>query len=335
MQHADLRETVERQLGTLELLQAVYCAEEELVLLPETEVVVPQLQAWTENPSTPTPQKLPAELSFLLTLQADDNWSLPASIDHPQLIVEITLPVIPSSSLVIGKNSRPILRLRQPSWLSRAEHDQLGAAHLPPPEEVDEEVDDLGYVMASVDRLHSQLRALAPTLTSSTPNLAPAEASSTPSKTVLRTWHHLPSLSTRAKRAELVSYAQSHSPALTGFVLAGKPGLVVLEHPLPAPTPTPHDLAKASASLDAYWSAIKSRSWADIPSSHKKVSERLREVGPRAWAEMTEVTRTEEVGGVRMGGEKGNRQDLASVARYLEGKGVGGRLERVLGAEWS
>lgn len=54
----------------------------------------------------------------------------------------------------------------------------------------------------------------------------------TTTKLVYRSWSHLPALNTREKRGELVEYAALHDPPLTGFVLAGKPALVVLEYPL-------------------------------------------------------------------------------------------------------
>ncbi|KZO93201.1 hypothetical protein CALVIDRAFT_260045 [Calocera viscosa TUFC12733] len=329
---------LEQQLGTLELLRAVYCAEGELTLEADTERVVSEAERWLASRASPPPAQLASGLPLLLTLRTEDNWQLPTSLTGPELQVDIFLPPCPFSG---SGHERPGLRLRQPAWLSRAEHDQLAASLLPPAQgegsaEDEDEVDsdDLTYIMSSIDRLHSALRSLAPTLSLSPTPTADLPTPPVPlSPTVLRTWHHLPSLSTRSKRAELVTYATSHTPALTGFVLAGKPGLVVLEHPLP-PSPSPSEIASASTSLDSYWSTIKSHSWADIPSSHKKVSERLREVAPRAWRAMSEVTRSEEVGGPRMAGEKANRQDVASVGRWLDGLGLGGRLERVLGAEW-
>ncbi|EJT97566.1 hypothetical protein DACRYDRAFT_111609 [Dacryopinax primogenitus] len=336
-----MRNAIERQLGTLELLTAVYCAEGELILQSETGALLPSLKAWTEHPSSPLPSPFPSELKLLLNIKAEDH---PGQV----LKIDILLPLSPAQP------QRPKLKLRQPVWLSRSESERLAEVLSVSPhredeqrgdgcgeeEEKEEGEDDLGWIMSSLDRLQAALPSLSSspaTPSPASPPLTPitqTSAQPTPPSQVLRTWHHLPSLSTRSKRTDLVQYAQSHHPPLTGFVLAGKPGLVVLEYPLP-PSPIQADLSLASAALDRYWSTIRSQSWADIPPSHKKVSERLREVGQGAFGDMREVTRAQEVGGERMGGEKGNRQDLASVGRWLEGCGVGGRLERVLGAEWT
>lgn len=61
---------------------------------------------------------------------------------------------------------------------------------------------------------------------------------------------HLPSLSTRSKRQDLVNYASSYD--ITGIVSAGKPGLLILEGP-------------SVSAVEAYLSYIKTHSWADIP----------------------------------------------------------------------
>lgn len=65
-----------------------------------------------------------------------------------------------------------------------------------------------------------------------------------------RIWMHLPSLSTRSKRQDLVDYASSYG--ITGIVSAGKPGLLILEGP-------------SASAVESYLSFIKTHSWADIP----------------------------------------------------------------------
>lgn len=130
---------------------------------------------------------------------------------------------------------------------------------------------------------------------------------------------HLPSLSTKSKRDDLVSYAPNYS--ITGIVHAGKPALVILE------APTSND-------VEAYLSDIKTYSWADIPSSHKKISERLREENlrpeDRVFQDMQEIT--EEINVKGMKGVRGNRGDLGALRDWLIAKGLSGdNLSTVLG----
>ena len=66
---------------------------------------------------------------------------------------------------------------------------------------------------------------------------------------------HLPSLSTRSKRQDLVSYAASYE--ITGIVSAGKPGLLILEGP-------------SANVIELYLSYIKTHSWADVPAGQRK-----------------------------------------------------------------
>ncbi|KAI8835802.1 hypothetical protein BJ741DRAFT_606988, partial [Chytriomyces cf. hyalinus JEL632] len=118
-----------------------------------------------------------------------------------------------------------------------------------------------------------------------------------------RCWFLLISLSTPSKRDELVAWAPQYN--LSGFVLAGKPGLVCLEG--------------ARKDIDAYMSEIKSVSWADVPSHQKKISLVLTEtIGMRKFSDMSEITDL-----FSMHGKRGNRADLGQVREWMESKGVG------------
>jgi hypothetical protein len=110
----------------------------------------------------------------------------------------------------------------------------------------------------------------------------------------------------------MVDWAPSYS--LTGFVLAGKPGLLCLEG--------------SASSIDAYMNEIKTVSWGDIPSYQKKVSERYREteVVERAFGEMSEIT---DLVGERHGARQ-NRGDMAKIEAWLKGKGLGEMFESVI-----
>ncbi len=140
-----------------------------------------------------------------------------------------------------------------------------------------------------------------------------------------------PSLSTPSKRADIVHLATTSSPPLTGFLLAGKPGLIVLEYPLPTPHPTPAETTTAANALFAFWSEIKTTSWSDIPSSHKKISDKLTEpTAKRAWDAFDDVTDWPET---ERGSERGRKSDLSKMVKWLDGRGVNGKwvVERVLG----
>lgn len=50
---------------------------------------------------------------------------------------------------------------------------------------------------------------------------------------------------------------------------------------------------------------------------------------------MREMTGAEEIGGQKaIKGERNNRNDLSLVEKWLQGLGLGGKLEGVLGADW-
>jgi len=89
---------------------------------------------------------------------------------------------------------------------------------------------------------------------------APSTSARQPPEPLERCYLWFPSLSTPSKRRDLVTYASRYD--LTGFVLAGKPGLLCLEG--------------GSGGFGRYLNDIKNESWSDIPSYQKKVS--LREV---------------------------------------------------------
>lgn len=154
---------------------------------------------------------------------------------------------------------------------------------------------------------------------------------------VYRSWSCLPSLSTKEKREDLVEYARRSEPPLTGFVLAGKPALVVLEYPLSSSVAQEEEKAAARTAISSYWSSVKRDSWADIQSSHKKVSETLvEECVSRVWSTMEEMTGREEVGGKEaLRGTYKHRNDFRKVEAWLKEKGVEGRLKEALGADWN
>ena len=134
----------------------------------------------------------------------------------------------------------------------------------------------------------------------------------TKSGPIVRVWFYFQSLSTREKRNDLVNYAANYS--LTGFVLAGKPGVMCLEG--------------ASADIDAYMKFIKTHSWGDIPSHQKKVSERFRETEgvQRVFSGMEEIT--DSLG--ERGGQIANRGDMQALEAWLRARGLQEAFESVI-----
>ena len=123
---------------------------------------------------------------------------------------------------------------------------------------------------------------------------------------LVRAWFYFPSISTRAKRDDLINFAPTYG--LTGFLMAGKPGILCLEG--------------GSVAIDDFMKFIKTDSWGDIPSQHKKVSERYRQTDAdlvRVFGGMEEITET--VGERR--GERANRSDMKALELWLVERGLG------------
>lgn len=188
--------------------------------------------------------------------------------------------------------------LRQPEWMSKAEVAGLAAAM--PQDDVFEAFE---YIQEeAVHFLEAQQ-----TLTSGSEIITGSSC-----EPILRVWFYFPSLSTREKRDDLVKHAPGYS--LTGFVLAGKPGVLCLEG--------------GSADIDAYMKFIKTHSWGDIPSHQKKVSERFRETEgvQRVFSGMEEIT--DSLG--ERGGKRANRGDMQALEAWLQAKGLQEAFENVI-----
>ncbi|EMD92393.1 hypothetical protein COCC4DRAFT_130504 [Bipolaris maydis ATCC 48331] len=190
------------------------------------------------------------------------------------------------------------VRVQQPTWLNKAETQSLTSS-LPNPDDL---LDTLNLIL---EKASAHLSSSS----SSSPSPSPSPQSCSP---LVRAWFLFPSISTRSKRLDLTTHAPRY--ALTGFLFAGKPGLLCVEG--------------ASANIDAYMRFIKTESWGDIPAYQKKVSERWREVGvqARVFEGMEEIT--DAVGERR--GERGMRGDMGGLEEWLVRRGVGEAFARVL-----
>lgn len=205
--------------------------------------------------------------------------------------VNVSVPLQSGGDPVIEQPPPLSYSLRQPEWMSRAEVAGLAAA-MPG----DDVFEALEYIQAEA------LRFLEAQLKSSVSSQKTARGSS--SEPIVRVWFYFPSLSTRTKRDDLVDNASGY--ALTGFVLAGKPGVLCLEG--------------GSADIDAYMSFIKTHSWGDIPSHQKKVSEKFRETEgvQRAFSGMEEIT--DSLG--ERSGKRAKRGDMQALGAWLDVRGL-------------
>lgn len=306
---------MESQLLTIELIRAMYPPAEDNTD-SSTQELINSVREWCENPSAAAAvsesPRLPSSISFTVTipLTMDEDGDMSPSI-------EINI-IVPLTTTDDATTESPPLQysLRQPPWMSRAEVTELGAS-MPP-----------GDLFAAFDYIQEHAPRPPQTKTSSSSQQqnenSPSTADGQQNEPLLRVWFYFPSLSTREKRKDLVSYAAGYG--LTGFVLAGKPGVLCLEG--------------TSRAVDGYMNAIKNESWGDIPSHQKKVSERFREEisagsppgcgggpGPgRRFEGMTEIT---EALGARHGARK-NRGDMAALEAYLKERGVGDSFAKVV-----
>lgn len=270
---------MESQLSTIDLLAAMFPSPGELEIPESTSQYIEKLRDWCQDPDT-IPSGIPS--SILLAV------CLPIAGGEKTIQVSISIPV-QSDNPEIEQPPPLSYLLRQPDWMSKAEVAGLAAAM--PQEDVFEA---FGYVQEQA--LHF--------LEAQKQNLNSEDTIDTKSGPVVRVWFYFQSLSTREKRNDLVNYAASYS--LTGFVLAGKPGVMCLEG--------------TSADIDAYMKFIKTHSWGDIPSHQKKVSERFRETEDvrRVFSEMEEIT--DSLG--ERGGQRANRGDMQALEAWLRARGL-------------
>ncbi|KAJ6133803.1 hypothetical protein N7523_000125 [Penicillium sp. IBT 18751x] len=280
---------MEAQLSTIDLLEAMFPSPGELEIPESTTQCVMKLRDWREDP-TRTLSGIPPSVSLVVCL--------PISNGEKTIQVNVSVP-LHCENPETGCDEPPSLgySLRQPDWMSKAEVARL-ALSIPQ----GDALEAFEYIQAKVSRFveeqQSELR------------IATSEENS--KEPLVRVWFYFPSLSTRKKRDDMVNLAPGYS--LTGFVLAGKPGVLCLEG--------------ASTDIDAYMSFIKTHSWGDIPSYQKKVSERFRQTEgiQRVFSGMEEIT--ESLG--ERGGQRNNRGDMQALEAWLVTKGLHEAFENVI-----
>ncbi|KAK2025265.1 hypothetical protein LX32DRAFT_730904 [Colletotrichum zoysiae] len=317
-------DVVEHQVGQIDLLTAMYPAEGEVAIEGESERTLSLLRSLVEDPSSSPPSFAgPPQVTILLTLaiareeeEAEEEEEEEGSPKPETLQLDIGVPFAREAKSAAGEEEeedeegegapRIRVRIRQPAWLSRAATARLNA-------KVPEGgVEDLFGAIEAVKDAAAAERLERARLTEAAAAAAAAAAGGE-DEPLVRVWFYFPSISTRSKRDDLVAHAPARG--LTGFLYAGKPGLLCLEG--------------GERAIDGYMSFIRTESWGDIPARHKKVSERLRErgVAARAFAGMSEVTGS--VGGGRRG-QRANRGDMGAVEAWLAERGLGDAFAKVL-----
>ncbi|KAL4904980.1 hypothetical protein BDW74DRAFT_178547 [Aspergillus multicolor] len=282
------------QLSTIDLLTAMFPSPGELDLDTSTAECIEKLREWCEaaDPTLHPPFGIPT--SILLAVHA------PLS-NGKTIQVNVSIPMHSQDQAESAEAPPVTYSLRQPDWMSKAEVAQL-SSQLPS--------DD---IFAALEYVQEEAAAFLETIATPEQDSASTQSSKQErNDPLVRVWFYFPSLSTRAKRSDMVNYAPDYG--LTGFVLAGKPGVLCLEG--------------ASRDIDSYMSFIKTHSWGDIPAHQKKVSERYREtVGvERVFGGMEEIT--DSLG--ERGGQRANRGDMQALEAWLGSRGLGEAFEKVI-----
>lgn len=278
-------DVLEGQLDTFELLNAMYPDTSEERPNDDSQAIVASLRQWLENktPSLDMP-KLPDSLSLIVVLDIVDE---DPAIAHQSLTVNVTLPLRKlreeGKAATVEPGEFPLYKIRvsKPEWLTKGETALLTQ---------DMPQDDIVSALESITN-RAQEASLATALQHNTTTTTTTASLASP---LIRVWFYFPSISTRSKRNDLIHYGPTYH--LTGFLLAGKPGILCLEG--------------TASDIDAYMRFIKTESWGDIPSGHKKVSEKWREEGEdvkRCFEGMEEIT---EGYGIERRGMRGNRGDM-------------------------
>ena len=288
-EHVLPKDVMAMQLGQIDLLMAMYAPDDAVTIDASSLELVEALRAWCDDNDDAVPVLAFSNIGILLKLDLGDLGSVEGDEPRP-LQLSLTVPLTYEGELQMDPPAIKA-RLQQPAWLSKAQVAQLN---------MDLPDEDILTVIE-----HAKEAALELSIQS---DQGPAEANGLFDKNapLVRAWFYFPSISTRAKRDDLVNFAPTYG--LTGFLMAGKPGILCLEG--------------GSIAIDDFMKFIKTSSWAEIPSQHKKVSERYRQTDAyliRVFHDMEEITET--VGERR--GERANRSDMKALEAWLVERGLG------------
>ncbi|PNP83884.1 hypothetical protein FNYG_02572 [Fusarium nygamai] len=289
-QNALPKELMELQLGQIDLLMAMYASDDAIAMDSAASRLIERLRDWCESDGEATPKFSEIAINLQLRVDVEDE---DASTRTLQLTLAVPLKCQKQEELT---EPPPIkTRIQQPDWMSKGDIAKLNT-------EIPEE-DILSVIEHIKDAASQHLLSLKEA------EIANAPIADTP---LVRVWFYFPSISTRAKRDDFINYAPTYG--LTGFLLAGKPGILCLEG--------------GSVAIDDFMKFIKTESWGDIPAHHKKVSERYREEATdlkREFSNMQEITDMIEKRGAR-----GNRGDMKALEAWLVECGLGEAFGKIL-----
>jgi hypothetical protein len=227
------KELMELQLGQIDLLMAMYASDDAIAIDSAGSGLIERLRDWCESDGEATPKFSETVINLQLRVDVEDE---DASTRTLQLTLTVPLKCQKQEELT---EPPPIkTRIQQPDWMSKGDLAKLNT-------EIPEE--DILSVIEHIKDAASQHLL----------NLKQVEIANAPIEdtSLVRVWFYFPSISTRAKRDDFVNYAPTYG--LTGFLLAGKPGILCLEG--------------GSVAIDDFMKFIKTESWGDIPAHHKKV----------------------------------------------------------------
>ncbi|RGP77251.1 hypothetical protein FLONG3_4766 [Fusarium longipes] len=285
------KDLMELQLGQIDLLMAMYASDDAVYMDSTSTETIEKLRDWCENRDEASPKLTDTSIDLILRL--DDLGENGSSAHLLLLTMSVPLTYRRGEPLVDPPSIKT--RIQQPDWMSKGDVAKLNS-ELPD--------EDILSVIEHIKEAAAQHLA----------DLEQDQVDNTPVKdtAIVRVWFYFPSISTRAKRDDLVNYAPTYG--LTGFLLAGKPGVLCLEG--------------GSTAVDDFMKFIKTESWGDIPAHHKKVSERYREETKdlkRAFEDMQEITDMIEKRGAR-----GNRGDMKALEAWLVECGLGEAFGKIL-----
>jgi len=285
-------ELIELQIGQIDLLLAMYPEE---ILLDDNSQQVLDIFRGTDNERSHAAVKATPNIPV--------NLDLPVAISEDESSSSQTLRLDLGVPFAYDGDQPPLdppevkVRIQQPHWMSRAATAQL-TSELPQDEDL----------LGTIEYIREAAAAYLVEIQKKETDTIDMAGETGP---LVRVWFYFPSISTRSKRDDFIIHAPSYQ--LTGFLYAGKPGLLCVEG--------------GSQNIDDYMKFIKTESWGDIPAHHKKVSERHREkCEKRVFPDMTEITDT--VGERR--GQRANRGDMKAIEEWLVERGLGDAFTKVL-----
>jgi hypothetical protein len=282
-------ELVELQIGQIDLLLAMY--PDEIILEDDAQRMLEILRDG-DAATTQTVLKITSNVSVFLDLPIEGDPSSART-----LRLDLGVPFVYDGDEPPLDPPDVKVRVQQPPWLSKIATSQLMTS-LPESEDLLGTIEHIGEAATRF-------------LSDSENRTSVKDVSIVEAGPLVRVWFYFPSISTRSKRDDFIINAPHYH--LTGFLYAGKPGLLCVEGD--------------SQSIDDYMKFIKTESWGDIPAHHKKVSERHREkCEKRVFGDMTEITDT--VGERR--GQRANRGDMKAIEEWLVERGLGDAFTKVL-----